>query len=60
MFKLHKKAKAKNMDTIIGITPSTTPMPPFSSGKLTLHSLVEQHVVLQDFPWYGSQSSGWV
>ena len=33
--------------TIMGITPSTALLPLFSSGKLTLHSLVSQYVTLQ-------------
>ncbi len=44
---VHRKAKAKSMDRIIGATPRTRPLPPLSSGKLTLHSLVLQHVTLQ-------------
>ncbi len=35
------------MDRIIGATPRTRPLPTLSSGKLTLHSLVLQHVTLQ-------------
>ena len=44
---VHIRAKAMIMDAIIDLTPKTKLLAPLSSGKLTLHSLVEQHVALQ-------------